>query len=69
MSNIFNGKKGYIQNSTKSKGNFQVGFIDIITATVSSFLTNETTFSNYILIVDTYSKTPKMYGMDRIITK
>ena len=29
-------------------------------------LTSETTFSNYISIVDAYSKIPKLYGMDKI---
>ena len=44
-------------------------FIDIIQATSSNILTSETTFSNYILIVDTYSKNTKLYGMERITTE
>ena len=32
-------------------------------------LTSETTFSNYILIVDAYSKTTKMYGNEIITTE
>ena len=31
-------------------------------------LTSDTTFSNYLLIVDAYSKTPKLYGMENITT-
>ena len=29
----------------------------------------ETTFYNYLLIVDSYSKVPKLYGMDIITTE
>ena len=32
-------------------------------------LTSETNFSNYILIVDAYSKIPKRYIMERIATE
>ena len=32
-------------------------------------LTSETTFSNFILIVDSYSTFPKLYGMDKITTE
>ena len=32
-------------------------------------MTSDTTFSNYLLIVDTYSKIPKLYGMDKITTE
>ena len=31
--------------------------------------TSETTFSNYILIVDAYSKIPKVYSMEKITTE
>ena len=43
-----------------------MGFIDIIPATSTEIFTGETTFSNYLLIVDSYSKTPKLYGMEII---
>ena len=46
-----------------------MGFMDIVLATTPNFLTSETTFSNYLLIVDAYSKTPKLYGMERINTE
>ena len=29
---------------------------------------NDTTFSNYLFIVDAYSKIPKLYGMENITT-
>ena len=32
-------------------------------------MTSNTTFSNYILIVDAYSKIPKIYGMEKITTE
>ena len=31
-------------------------------------LTNDTNFKNYVLIVDAYSKIPKLYGMENITT-
>ena len=44
-----------------------MGCIDIIPDTSKKLLTSETTTSIYILIVDPYSKIPKLYGMERII--
>ena len=43
--------------------------MDIIPSTAPKRLTSETTFSNYILIVDAYSKIPKSYGMEKISTE
>ena len=43
--------------------------MDIILEKAPKFLTSETTFSNYLLIIDTYSKVPKLYGMDKITKK
>ena len=43
--------------------------MDIIPSTVPKCLTSDTTFSYYLLIVDAYSKTPKLYGMENITTK
>ena len=34
-----------------------------------NFLTTETTFSNYLLFVDAYSKIPKHYGTEIITTE
>ena len=42
--------------------------MDIILSTAPKGLTNDTTFSNYLLIVDAYSKIPKLNGMDNITT-
>ena len=41
--------------------------MDIISSTAPGSLTVETTFSNYLLIVDAYFKIPKLYGMEKII--
>ena len=41
----------------------------IIPSIASKSLTSDTTFSNYILIVDTYSKIPKLYVMEKITTE
>ena len=46
-----------------------MGFIDINPGTALKCLKGETNFSNDLLIVDAYSKTPKLYGMERITTE
>ena len=69
MLNILNEQKGWILKSIKSKGTFQIGFMDIIPVTAPKCLTRETTSSNYLLIVDAYSKIPNLYIMERIITE
>ena len=38
----------------------------IIPSTAPKILTSDTTFSNYLLIVDAYSKIPKLYGIEKI---
>ena len=43
--------------------------MDVIPETSPKQLIRETTFSNHILIVDAYSKIPKLYGMERITTE
>ena len=43
--------------------------MDIIPETSPKCLTCETTFSNYILIANVYSKISKLYGMERINTE
>ena len=53
----------------KSKVSFQVGFMGIISATAPKISTSETNISNYILIVDVYSKIPKVNGVDKITTE
>ena len=43
--------------------------MDIIPSTAPKSFTSDTTFSNYFLIVDAYSKIPKLYGMEKITTE
>ena len=59
-------KKRLGLKSIKAKGTFQVCFMDIIPAAAPKSLTSDTIFSNCLLIVDAYSKIPKLYGMDKI---
>ena len=44
-------------------------FMDIIPSTAPKSLTSDKTFSNYLLIVDAYSKIPKLYGVEKITTE
>ena len=62
-------KKAISKNPLKPKVPFKWVFMDTIPATPPIFLTSETTLSNYLLIVDEYSKIPKLYGMERITTE
>ena len=43
--------------------------MDIIPSTSPKIMTSDTTFSNYLLIVDAYSKILKLYGMEKITTE
>ena len=43
--------------------------MDIFQSTASKRLTSDTTFSNYLLIFDAYSKIPKLYEVDNITTE
>ena len=43
--------------------------MDVIPSTTPKCLTSNTTFSNYILIVDEYSKIPNIYGIEKITTE
>ena len=52
----------------KPKASFKWVFMNIIPSTAPKSLTSDTTFSNYILIVDAYSKIPKLYGTEKITT-
>ena len=45
-------------NPLNPKALFKWGFMDIIPSTAPRRLTSDTTFSNYLLIVDDYSKIP-----------
>ena len=66
MSDFFNEKKADSKNPLQPKAPFKWGFMDIIPATASIFLTSENNFSSSLLIVDAYSKSPKLYNMDQI---
>ena len=43
--------------------------MDIILSIASKNLTSGTTFSNYLLIADAYSKIPKHYGVEKVTTE
>ena len=43
--------------------------MDIIPSTAPKSLTSDTTFFSYLLIIDAYSKIPKLYGMEKITTE
>ena len=51
------------------KAPFKWVFMDIIPSTAPKILTSDTIFSDYLLIVDAYSKITKLYGMENITTK
>ena len=69
MSNFSNEKKGRFKIPLNPKALFKCFFTDIIPSTAPEILTSDTTFSNYLLIVDAYYKIPKLYGMDNITTE
>ena len=52
-----------------TKKPFKWVFVDIIPAISSKILTKYTNFSNYLLIMDDYSKIPKVYIMENITTE
>ena len=62
-------KKTRSKNPLNSKFLFKWVFMDIIPSTSPKRLTSDTTFSKYVLIVDAYSKIPKLYGMEKISTE
>ena len=53
----------------KPKAPFKWVFMNIIPSTTSKSLTSDTNFSNYLLIIDVYSKIPKLYGIEKIRTE
>ena len=61
-------KKDRSKLPLKPKLPFKWVFMDIIPSTAPKSLTNDTNFQNYLLIVDDYSKIPKLYGMENITT-
>ena len=62
-------KKARSKIPLKTKAPFKWVFMDIVPSTAPKHLTSEKTFLNYLLIVDSYSNIPKIYGMDKITTE
>ena len=62
-------KKAGSKNLLKTKAPFKWVFMDIVPSTVPKRLTSDTTFSNYLLIVDSYSKITRLYNMEKITTE
>ena len=62
-------KKARSKIPLKPKALFKWVFMDIIPSTAPKSLTSETTFSNYLLIVDAYSKIQKLHGIEKITTE
>ena len=69
MSYFFNEKKFRSKNPLKPKTPFKWVFVDIIQSASPKRLTSNTTFSNYLLIFDAYSKIPTLYGTEKITTE
>ena len=62
-------KKAKSKIPLKPKAPFKWGFMYIIPSTAPKILTSDNNISNYLLIVDAYSKIPKLYGMENITTE
>ena len=62
-------KNSRSKNPLNTKAPFKWVFMDIITEKSPKRLTSDTKFSNYLLIVDAYSKIQKLYDMDKITTE
>ena len=62
-------KKDMSKISLKPKAPFKWVFMDKVPSTAPKSLTSDTTFSNQLLIVDAYSKIPKLYIMEKITTE
>ena len=62
-------KKARYKIPLEPKAPFKWVLMDIVTSTSPKILTSDANFSNYILIVDAYSKIPKLYGLDKITTE
>ena len=58
-------KNSRSKNPMKQKAPCKWVFMDIIPSTAPKRLISDTPFSNYLLIVDAYSKIPKFYGMEK----
>ena len=62
-------KKARSKIPLKPNAPFKWVFLDMVSSTAPKSLTSDTTFSNYILIVDAYYKILKLYGMEKITTE
>ena len=62
-------KKARSKIPLKPKVPFKWVLMDIFPSTAPKSLTSDTHFYNYLLIVDAYSKIPKVYGMEKITTE
>ena len=62
-------KKSGCKIPLNPKAPFKWVFMDIIPSTLPKSLTSDTTFSNYLLIVDAYYRIPKLYGTEKITTE
>ena len=62
-------KKARSKIPLKPKALFKWVFMDIIPSTALKILTSDTTSYNYLLIVDAYSKVPKLYATEKVTTK
>ena len=62
-------KKARSKIPLKPKAPFKWVFMDIVPSTSPKSLTSDTTFSNYLLIVDAYSMILKLYGMEKTTTE
>ena len=62
-------KKARSEIPLKPKAPVKWVFMDIIPSTASKRLTSDTNVSNCLLIFDSYSKIPKLYGMEKIKTE
>ena len=62
-------KKSRSKIPLKPKAPFKWVFMDIIPSTKLKRLTSDTILSHYILIVDAYSKIPKLDGAEKITTE
>ena len=59
-------KKAWSKIPLNPKAPLKWVFRDIVTSTSPKSLTSDTTFSNYLSIVDAYPKIPKLYVMEII---
>ena len=62
-------KKASSKIPLNPKAPFKCWFMDILPTITPKILTNDTTFSNFVLIVDAYSKIPNIYGIEKITTE